>query len=266
MTDGLPVRPIHPTVNVGLLRSTGTPGRPSPGCRLDGPAHCPAQPPPTSGATRQPQLTDSGPPSSAAGANNQPDRFQKRHLLVRFDALGTPPFRDFSQSQRPGGSAERSAKLCAQIFPQPDPRHGRRGMWRPRSIETRSKEQFVSLFVYTGAVDDLADDLTRARDELVGLERQLARMAARVAGKRAEVVRLEESIAAEQHSGLPASRTDAIVTVLSRGAGPMSPREVTDALHGAGRNDELRSVTATLNHLLKSSRVIRQGRGRYLAA
>jgi len=115
-------------------------------------------------------------------------------------------------------------------------------------------------------VDDLTDDLERARVDLQGLERQLARLSARVAGKRAEIGRLEESIAAEHRSGLPASRTDAIVAVLSRGAGPMSPREVTDALHGAGRNDELRSVTATLTHLLKSDRVIRQGRGRYLAA
>lgn len=115
-------------------------------------------------------------------------------------------------------------------------------------------------------MDDLTGDLHRARDELIGLERQLARLAARVAGKRAEVGRLEESIAAEHRSGLPASRTDAIVAVLSRGAGPMSPSEVTEALNGAGRTDELRSVTATLTHLLKGKRVIRQGRGRYLAA
>ncbi|MEI2700682.1 MAG: hypothetical protein V9E94_20930 [Microthrixaceae bacterium] len=56
---------------------------------------------------------------------------------------------------------------------------------------------------------------------LAGLERQLARAwPARVAGQRAEVARLEESIAAEQRSGLPASRTDAIVAVLSRGRRP----------------------------------------------
>lgn len=113
-------------------------------------------------------------------------------------------------------------------------------------------------------MDDLTDDIARAKDELVGLQRQLARASARVTGKRAEIARLEESIAAEQRSGLPASRTDAIVAVLSRGAGPMSPAEVTAALNDAGRADELRSVTATLNHLLKNSRVIRQGRGRYV--
>lgn len=120
--------------------------------------------------------------------------------------------------------------------------------------------------MYGGSVDDLIGDLDRSRDELRVLERKLARLSASVAGKRAEVRRLEESIAAEQGSGLPASRTDAIVAVLSRGARPMSPSEVTEALNRAGRSDELRSVTATLTHLLKSKRVIRQGRGRYLAA
>lgn len=120
--------------------------------------------------------------------------------------------------------------------------------------------------MYAGIVEDLTDDLDRAKDELVGLERQLARLSARAAGKRAEVARLEESIAAEQRSGLPASRTDSIVAVLARGVGPMSPSQVTAALKAAGRSDELSSVTATLAHLLKGKRVIRQGRGRYLAA
>ena len=82
-------------------------------------------------------------------------------------------------------------------------------------------------------MEDLVDDLDRAKEELRSLERQLARISARVAGKRAEVARLEESIAAEQRSGLPASRTDAIVSVLSRGVGPMSPAEVTAALGSA---------------------------------
>lgn len=115
-------------------------------------------------------------------------------------------------------------------------------------------------------MDELLQDIDRAKGELSALERQLVRAAARVAGKRAEVAQLEESIAAERESGLPASRTDAIVAVLKRGAGPMSPAQVTAALNQAGRSDELRSVTATLTHLLRSNRVIRQGRGKYLCA
>jgi hypothetical protein len=122
------------------------------------------------------------------------------------------------------------------------------------------------LFVYDPHVDDLLQDLDEAKVDLVALERQLARVSAKAAGKRAEIARLEESIAAEQQSGLPASRTDAIVAVLSRAAGPMSPADITAALNEAGRPDELRSVTATLTHLLRSNRVIRQGRGKYVSA
>lgn len=116
-------------------------------------------------------------------------------------------------------------------------------------------------------MDDLSEDLERARSDLVSLERQLARLAARVAGKRTEIARLEESIAAEQRSGLPASRTDAIVAVLARAASPMSPSEITAALNEAGRIEELRSVTATLSHLMQGSqrRVDRPVRGKYVA-
>lgn len=54
---------------------------------------------------------------------------------------------------------------------------------------------------------DLIDDLDRPKGELLALERTLAVVSARVAGQRAEVARLEESIAAEHRSGPPASRT-----------------------------------------------------------
>ena len=47
--------------------------------------------------------------------------------------------------------------------------------------------------------------------------------------------------------------------------GRASAREITDALNELGRNEELRSVTATLAHLQKSNRVERVGRGMYIA-
>ncbi|MGB3411178.1 MAG: hypothetical protein WBA45_08260 [Microthrixaceae bacterium] len=112
---------------------------------------------------------------------------------------------------------------------------------------------------------DLLTDVRRVEVEVIDLERQLARLAARLAGKRAELTRLRESVANEQSGGLPAKRTDAIISVLQRDPVAMSPSEVVDALHEAGRTDELRSVTATLAHLMKVNRVLRQGRGRYLA-
>jgi len=101
--------------------------------------------------------------------------------------------------------------------------------------------------------------------ELEELEQQLARLAARAAGKREEVARLRESIAAVKRGGLPPARTDAILAVLRRSGSAMSPKEIVTALRDGGRDDELRSVTATLNHLLGQKRVLRQGRGRYLA-
>lgn len=111
----------------------------------------------------------------------------------------------------------------------------------------------------------LETDLDRAMTELEGLELQMERVVARVVGKRAEVAQLRESIARENQSGLPAARTDAIVSVLRRNTLPMSPSEVTEALNDAGRSDQLSSVTATLAHLRNATRVIRQGRGRYVA-
>ena len=111
----------------------------------------------------------------------------------------------------------------------------------------------------------LVEDLERARAELVAIERQVTRWSSRTAGKRAEIARLTEVLAARQGSGLPVSRTDAIVSVLSRGADSMSPSKITEALVEAGRDDELHSVTATRRYLLDTGRVIRDGRGRCIA-
>jgi hypothetical protein len=46
----------------------------------------------------------------------------------------------------------------------------------------------------------------------------------------------------------------------------MSPSEIRAALEAAGRTDDLRSITATLDHLLKAGMVQRPARGRYVAA
>ncbi|MEI2638360.1 MAG: hypothetical protein V9F03_05105 [Microthrixaceae bacterium] len=114
-------------------------------------------------------------------------------------------------------------------------------------------------------MEGLVDDLEKSKLELVEIDKQLARWSARAAGKRAEIARLQQLIEAEKRSGLPASRTEAIVAVLVRGSEAMSPSQITAALNESGRSEELRSVTATLGHLLSTGRVIRPGRGRYLA-
>ena len=133
----------------------------------------------------------------------------------------------------------------------------------------------------------LSNQLRAASAELAHLEKQLAKLEARTAGKRLEVARLQAAVARESGAGpaptaagaprargareettsddLPARRTSAIVALLRRRSQPMSPSEITDALNELGRNEELRSVTATLAHLQKSQRVERVGRGMYVA-
>ncbi len=138
--------------------------------------------------------------------------------------------------------------------------------------------------------------LKRASAELAHFEKQLARqqkqlsgIEARVAGKRAEVARLQSALELESNpppappresadpvqpsrpakvvapSVAPGRRTEAIVAVLRQRGGPMTPTEIVDALHAAGRNDELKSVTATLAHLMKADLITRQDRGLYVS-
>ena len=59
--------------------------------------------------------------------------------------------------------------------------------------------------------------------------------------------------------------TDAIIATLRAAQGPLSPTEIETRLASKGRVETLSQVTATLNHLIKHQRVIRPGRGRYLA-
>jgi hypothetical protein len=135
-------------------------------------------------------------------------------------------------------------------------------------------------FVYRRArMTSLASQLRRASVELAHFEKQLAKLEARTAGKRVEVAKLQAAMARDQGTRparsskrprrspaieLPPQRTDAIVAVLGRSAAPMSPSEITEALREGGREEEPRSVSATLAHLLKAKRVQRVGRGRYL--
>lgn len=132
--------------------------------------------------------------------------------------------------------------------------------------------------------------LKRARAELIHAEKQLARLEARLAIKRAEVARLhadverftiaateevpprEDPLPAPRSSGsprtgaLPDRRTDAILQILRDRAVPMTPSEINAELRAAGRDEQLRSVTATLAHLRKSDAVSRVGRGLYVVS
>lgn len=60
------------------------------------------------------------------------------------------------------------------------------------------------------------------------------------------------------------TRSDAIVTVLRQAGVTLLPKEIAELLHAAGRDDDLKSVTATLSHfLLGQGVVLRPTRGRY---
>jgi hypothetical protein len=85
---------------------------------------------------------------------------------------------------------------------------------------------------------------------------------ARLAGIDAELAALSRPGTATGIRSAP--RTEAIIEVLRRSSSPMSPKQIRTALEGEGRNDSLRSITATLNHLMGTkTAVVRVGRGQY---
>lgn len=110
----------------------------------------------------------------------------------------------------------------------------------------------------------VADRIAQVEAELDTQRARVREEVARLRGLEAELEALRAGLGGDD--GLPSmSRTEAILTVLRRASGTMSPTEVLAALHAAERDDELRSVTATLDYLLKSDSVRRPARGKYLA-
>jgi hypothetical protein len=61
------------------------------------------------------------------------------------------------------------------------------------------------------------------------------------------------------------ARTDAILSILRTKGSPLSPTEIVSSLNGSGRSDDRRSVTATLDYLLKQKQILRPTKGQYLA-
>jgi len=60
-------------------------------------------------------------------------------------------------------------------------------------------------------------------------------------------------------------RTEAILAVLHDGGTTLSPKEIEQRLEVGGRSDTYRTITATLDHLMKQNKVTRADRGHYLA-
>lgn len=108
-------------------------------------------------------------------------------------------------------------------------------------------------------------------ERIADLEREIAAQrvtvaseVARLRGLEAEIDSLRAGVIVEPvRPEMP--RSDAILAALRQRQGTMSPSEIRARLHDAGRADDLRSVTATLNHLMSKGAVARPERGRYLA-
>lgn len=111
----------------------------------------------------------------------------------------------------------------------------------------------------------LPERIARVEAELVGQRARVSEEVARLRGLEAELESLRAGVRGDGGlSEMP--RTEAILTVLRQAAGTMSPKELLQSLESAGRTEDLRSVTATLDYLLKAESVQRPSRGRYLAA
>ena len=108
-------------------------------------------------------------------------------------------------------------------------------------------------------------------DTIAQIERDIAHTRERIQTDSALLRGLEVQLATLNSGASPAGdltaigRSDAILAVLRQANGTMSPTEIVNQLHAAGRDDHLREVTATPDHLRKTNRVTRPDRGRYLA-
>lgn len=101
------------------------------------------------------------------------------------------------------------------------------------------------------------------RIEKRGLEYALARHQQR--DRPADVSRIERAVVAGMNMALDTmARTAAIEKVLEDSDVPLSPTEVTNRLHAAGRDDDPHHVSAALAYLNSKGRVASRGRGQWV--
>jgi hypothetical protein len=121
-------------------------------------------------------------------------------------------------------------------------------------------------------MDELKNELDRVTAELAAAEAELARLGARVEGLRAERDALTRALASVKPNQAPTRqdivgmvKADAIVAVLRDARPrPLRAQGIVDALHGAGRTNEVaQNVSVYLDSLLKQGRVVRVARGEY---
>ena len=118
---------------------------------------------------------------------------------------------------------------------------------------------------------ELEVDLQQVRDELAVTQAEHARLTARIEGLQAQRDALIRALASEPEPRAKADVTTftkdrAIVAVLRQATAPMRINEIVEAMTAVGRTETYNGVSVYLDTLLKTGRVIRVGRGRYVAA
>src|SRR5262249_9080955 len=118
---------------------------------------------------------------------------------------------------------------------------------------------------------ELEADLQRVRDELAKAQAEHARLTARIEGLQAQRDALARAMAIQPDPPpkadiTPFTKDRAIVSVLRQSAAPMRIKEIVDAMTATGRTETYNGVSVYLDTLVKSGRVIRVSRGRYVAA
>jgi len=106
--------------------------------------------------------------------------------------------------------------------------------------------------------------LAELEGELSTFKMDLSQLVARIRGHETQIALLRAGTKTRgELSSLP--RTEAILAVLRMTKGTLGPSDLLRSLRAAGRTEDLRAVTATLNYLVKGRRVTKPERGRYLA-
>jgi hypothetical protein len=100
--------------------------------------------------------------------------------------------------------------------------------------------------------------------ELSTMKMDAVQLAAQIRGHEVQIASLSASVD-HKNELTPLPRTEAILTALRAAEGTLAPSEILARLLAAGRTDDLRKVTATLDYLVKGELVKRPSRGRYLA-
>ena len=105
----------------------------------------------------------------------------------------------------------------------------------------------------------------RIEAELSDKEEQLARLRSEVRALRLQLSELRSGADAPQPV-TELTYSDAVVEVLHRDGGALSPQRIHELLLEAGRDDELRSLGGILQALKRRGRVESVGRGQWVIA